>query len=68
MNKLHEIETELYAARMRLRSVEASFERLEPYSPAFDAMLEKACELKAEIDRLAVARYSAMKRDVFNEN
>lgn len=59
-----EIEDKLYEDRMRLRSIEANFTRIEPYSPAFDAMMQKAKELKAEIDALVIDELT-IKREEF---
>lgn len=57
---LKEIDMKMYEIRMRLRSIEASFTRLEPYAPGFDSMLQKALELKEELETLTVERVKAM--------
>lgn len=53
---LEEIEQQIYINTMRLKSIEANFENVAPYSDEFDSLIEKALELKGELDRLTVER------------
>ena len=53
---LEEIEQKIYINTMRLKSIEANFENVAPYSSEFDSLMGKALEIKEELDRLTVER------------
>ena len=53
---LEEIEQQIYINTMRLKSIEANFENVAPYSSEFDSLMGKALEIKEELDRLTVER------------
>lgn len=62
--ELKEIEQQIYICVMRLKSIEANFENVAPYSSEFDSLMEKALELKEELDRLTVEKI----RQTFKEH
>lgn len=49
-----DIEQQQYVARMRLKSIEANFERVAPFSAEFDCLMNNAISIKEDLDRLAV--------------
>lgn len=53
---LEEIEQQIYINTMRLKSIEANFENVAPYSSEFDSLMGKALEIKEELDLLTVER------------
>ena len=53
---LEEIGQKIYINTMRLKSIEANFENVAPYSSEFDSLMGKALEIKEELDRLTVER------------
>lgn len=56
---IREIELSEYDARMRLKSIEAAITGVDPDSPEFEDLLERAHEVKREQDRLFMERLKA---------
>lgn len=53
---LEEIELQIYICTMRLKSIQANFENVAPYSDEFDLLMDKALEVKEELDRLTLEK------------
>lgn len=64
---LEEIEQQIYINTMRLKSIEANFENVAPYSSEFDSLMGKALEIKEELDRLTVERISLKFKEHFEK-
>lgn len=48
-----EIEQQQYIDRMRLKSIEASYERVAPFSAEFECLMNKALEIKKNLEMSA---------------
>lgn len=49
IKELDEINREIYINEMRLKSIEANFWRVAPYSAEFDCLMNKALQIKDEL-------------------
>lgn len=58
-----DIEQQQYIARMRLRSIEAGFERVAPFSAEFDCLMNNALSIKEDLDQLAIDLIHAKLRE-----
>lgn len=62
-----DIEQQRYIARMRLKSIEADFERVAPFSAEFDCLMNNALSIKKDLDQLAVDLIRAKLREAQQE-
>lgn len=44
-----ELDNQIYANKMRLKSIESNFERVAPYSAEFERLLNSALQIKEEL-------------------
>lgn len=52
LDELESVRNKIYIARLRLRCIEASVEKVEPYSGAFESLTQKALQVKEELKQL----------------
>lgn len=52
LDELESVRNKIYIARLRLRCIEASIEKVEPYSGAFESLSQKALQVKGELNQL----------------
>lgn len=57
LNELKFVSNKIYIAQLRLRSIEASIEKVEPYSGAFESLSQKALQVKEELNQLCADEF-----------
>lgn len=50
VNDLYEVDNQIYLNKMRLKSIESNFERVDPYSAEFECLMNSALQIKEELE------------------
>ena len=50
VNDLYEVDNRIYLNKMRLKSIESNFERVDPYSAEFECLMNNALQIKEELE------------------